>query len=223
MSEANPHSARFKRAATAESERLLKRQGRVNRQVSELETKLDKAKAELAEVVNRLEALRSIAGDAGAPKPIGVALPSGVPLSGSAIRREAVRLLLGTERADQAIHYRDWLALMEDAGYSVEGKRPEAVFLGQIVRSPVVRATTNSGYYVLDREAPNRLRERIATLEQDVGPAPEGRLAVASQVDNQMARDRERSAELRRLQRSLREALEVLGSSMMAADQRFAA
>jgi hypothetical protein len=68
----------------------------------------------------------------------------------------------------QALHYRAWFQLLEDAGYTVAGKDPLAVFLTQISRSPIVRKTTQSGVYELDRDAPQRLRRRIEQLHGEL-------------------------------------------------------
>jgi hypothetical protein len=85
-------------------------------------------------------------------------------LRGPAIRETAVALL-ATHGMVEAMHYREWHALLGAAGYVVAGKNPLAVFLTQISRSPVVRKTTKSGVYELDRGAPIRLRRALTHLQ----------------------------------------------------------
>lgn len=80
--------------------------------------------------------------------------------SGGAIRTLAVPLLLG-ERGPGPIHYAEWAALLRAEGYGVAGKRPDAVFLNQVTRSPLVRATTKAGYYEIDLDAPQHLEGRL--------------------------------------------------------------
>jgi hypothetical protein len=72
-------------------------------------------------------------------------------LSGPAIREVAVQVLLRQPEYIEALHYRRWYELLQEAGYEVAGKDPSAVFLTQISRSPVVRKSTESGVYELDR------------------------------------------------------------------------
>lgn len=46
-------------------------------------------------------------------------------------------------------------------GFQIAGKRPEAVFLNQVTRSPLVKGTTSAGYYQLDLDAPERLHSLL--------------------------------------------------------------
>jgi hypothetical protein len=213
------HSTRFRRAAIAECERLLRRQSRAAERVSSLEEELSKAKKELIEILNRVEKLRALTGDV-ASRPIEVAPQAlGTPISGAEIRKVAVRLLRASENVEQPIHYRRWLELVEEAGYLVRGKRPEAVFLGQIVRSPVVQSTTQAGYYALDEEAPERLREQIIALEETSQETLVSSPDAPAEIDKHIAREKERSAQVRRVQKALREALESLGEAVAPTDR----
>ena len=124
-----------------------------------IEHQLRAARAKLAGIEERLAAVRRITGgaalaEADAPVEGVTAEGGGSPVRGAKIREIAVRILLTSPDADAPIHYRRWLELLEEAGYSVLGKRPEAVFLGQLVRSPVLNETSRPGYYELDRRAP---------------------------------------------------------------------
>lgn len=86
-------------------------------------------------------------------------------LRGPAIRAAAVRVLLAHPRRPEALHYRQWFELLTEAGYSVAGKDPLAVFLTQLSRSPVVRRGTQSGVYELELQAATRLRVRLQDLQ----------------------------------------------------------
>lgn len=88
-------------------------------------------------------------------------------LRGPSIRETAVRLVV-THGRIEALHYRTWFQMLAEAGYTVVGKDPLAVFLTQISRSPVVRKTTQSGVYELDVEAPTRLRRKIADMHDEL-------------------------------------------------------
>jgi hypothetical protein len=122
---------------------------------------------------------------------------------------------LGSESGKRGpVHYREWLDLVEGKGYAVGGKRPDAVFLSQVSRSPVVRASTKAGLYELDPAAPQRLRHELQRLQQELR-------AVVSNVPTQAAdiaagsqRQQELVLEIARHQRALEEALRVLGSAV---------
>ena len=88
-------------------------------------------------------------------------------LRGPAIRRVAVELLVENERIE-ALHYREWFALVEAAGFRIAGKDPLAVFLTQLSRSPAVRRSTRAGFYALDRQAPQSLRRALARLHSEL-------------------------------------------------------
>jgi hypothetical protein len=89
-------------------------------------------------------------------------------LRGPAIRQTAVKILRAHPRQPQALHYREWFALLGQGGYSVAGKDPLAVFLTQLSRSPVVRRGTQSGVYELDLDAVDRLRRELAESQQQL-------------------------------------------------------
>jgi hypothetical protein len=112
------------------------------------------------------------------PAPSAVESPRGEPrggegaesalvLRGPSIRETAVRLLIA-RGGIEALHYRAWFQMLADAGYTVAGKDPLAVFLTQISRSPLVRKSTQSGVYELDVDAPGRLRRKIAHLHAEL-------------------------------------------------------
>lgn len=122
-------SARFASAVRAERRRLERRRDRI--------------RDELEAVESRIAEIAPLAPAQG---------PASDGLRGREIRSVAVTLLR-EDRGTAPIHYRDWLRLVELKGYRVAGKRPDSVFLNQITRSPIVRATTSRGYYQLTEAA----------------------------------------------------------------------
>lgn len=208
-----PHSSRFTRAARAESERLLRRQRRSAEQVRKIEEQLAAARAELDQINGRLEVLRGITHESPELRAAPDAEEMGEPLRGAEIRRRAVELLRRGEHAG-AIHYRRWLQLLEESGYRIDGKRPDAVFLGQIMRSPVVKATTSAGFYELDEDAPRRLAEELASLERQMAEGSSVETASSpNRIDQDIERRQVLTAELRRTERALKEALAAFDNS----------
>lgn len=207
-------SQRFTRAARAERDRLARRRATISKKREELQSRIDLLDGELEAVDQEISALETLAMRAGegpeirlveAPETDGPDLLKGAP-----IRVLAVPLLL-KEQGTAPIHYRDWLALLSREGYSVAGKRPEAVFLNQVVRSPLVTATTKSGFYRVDLDLLEQLRERLrreqAELAELMREAP-------GEIGEQFERFRERQRELNiavaRSERELAEALAAI-------------
>jgi hypothetical protein len=130
-------------------------------------------------------------------------------LRGPAIRVIAVRVLIDQPEHIEALHYRRWYELLRQAGYSVAGKDPLAVFLTQVTRSPVVRKGTEPGVYEIDRQAPLRIRQRLERLQaelREVTVAPAAPIELASV----RARRHELDLAISRQERALEEALRVL-------------
>jgi seryl-tRNA synthetase len=210
------HSIRFTRAAEAESERLLRQQERAKTEVKKLERQLQDAQAELDAIKQRLMILHGITSGPPsvdkadrrqkAPK----AGDQCSPLSGSKIRELAVRVLRERNEDRGAIHYRRWLEILEDAGYAVVGKRPDAVFLGQLMRSPVVKATTRPGYYELDEQAPELAQQRVRELEAQLSELSATAGLSPKDLERNIERQQELTKKLRQAQRSWKEAVEAL-------------
>lgn len=172
-------SARLLRAAAAERQTLQRRRERLIERRQLLQSRLDEIDATVTEVDERLGLISRLA-DSGDEPSQAPSLPTSthrlvrppdstrVVLKGPAIRMTAVRVLLAHPQRPEALHYRDWLGLLEDAGYEVAGKDPLAVFLTQLSRSPVVRRGTQSGVYELDTHAPERLRHRLEALQAEL-------------------------------------------------------
>jgi len=71
-------------------------------------------------------------------------------IRGQRLRAVAVDLLRQKKGIGQEVHYRDWYALVLEAGLRVAGKDPLATFLTQIARAPEVESVRpRSGLYRL--------------------------------------------------------------------------
>lgn len=71
-------------------------------------------------------------------------------LRGQRLQEIAVQVLAERHPEGEPIHYKEWYALLREAGYSIGGKDPQATFLASISRSPRVRSIgRRSGLYVI--------------------------------------------------------------------------
>jgi hypothetical protein len=71
-------------------------------------------------------------------------------LRGRKLQEIAVELLRQRHGTGSPVHYRDWFALLTEAGARVAGKDPLATFLTQIARAPEVESVRpRSGLYQL--------------------------------------------------------------------------
>jgi hypothetical protein len=219
MSSPSPRvSTRLKRAAVAERALLAKRRERVERERVGVRTELERLERELADIDEHLELLVRIApsgeGDAQPTRRNGDAPRQQEPgvkrvLQGPAIRATAVRLLVERDPPVDAIHYRDWYRLLQEHGFAVAGRKPLAVFLSQVSRSPLMRKATSAGVYALDRDAAERRRRELSQLEAELH-------ALTTQSPNRPAhgqiqtRRRELLLAIGRHERALDEALRDL-------------
>jgi hypothetical protein len=210
-------SSRFVRAAIAERDELLRHRAQLGAErdsVRDELRRLDEALGDVDQRVAILEQLIEPAADGPQTtaralhgEPVDRELPTGRPVSGPAIRAAAVKVLLEQPEYIEALHYRRWYELTREAGYSVSGKDPLAVFLTQITRSPVVRKTNQAGIYELDRQAPLRLRQRLERLQGELREL----LAVPSRdTPSSRARRHELDVAISQQERALEEALAVL-------------
>ena len=120
-----------------------------------------------------------------------------------------MRVLIEHGPRVEAIHYRDWYALVVEHGFAVSGKKPLAVFLSQVSRSPVMRRGTSAGVYGVDRGAPERLRGELSELERALR-ALTGRPPGRGADGEVQARRRELVRAIDRHERALHEALRCL-------------
>jgi len=97
--------------------------------------------------------------------------------------------------------------LLRREGYAVAGKRPDAVFLNQVVRSPLVRTTTRAGYYVIDLGSVDRLQAELGQRQSELADvmrvAPS---AAGGAFDRHRGQRRELNTAIARIERELDEA-----------------
>jgi predicted nuclease with TOPRIM domain len=204
-------SQRFTKAARAERDRLARRRSQLLKRREDLQDKIDSLDVELEAVDQEISVLESFAltpreaGEIAETEARGETGPH--LLSGAEIRILAVHFLL-REQGTSPIHYRAWLGLLTREGYAVAGKRPDAVFLNQVVRSPLVKATTQSGYYEIDLGVVDRLREQLrkqqSELAEFMSQAP---TEVGVAFDEYRERQRTLNTAIARTERELDEAV----------------
>lgn len=206
-------SSRLQRAAEAELQDLCKQHERLSSRRDRMIRDLRELERSISDVEDRMALVSQVAPSARiAPRGV-LAARAGEDLSqerilrGPAIRETAVRVLLNRGGID-AVHYREWFEFVREAGYSVAGKDGLAVFLTQISRSPVVRKTTQSGVYELDRRAPQRLRQELEILQREMRELT-GRASTGDLSEIRARRERLSTA-IGKVERALEEAQRVL-------------
>lgn len=108
----------------------------------ELVEKVDADVAETARLLRRMDEMLGIA-----PQ---LSLDAQGELRGAKLQEIAIELLREKKGAGVAVHYRDWFALLVEAGLHVAGKDPLGTFLTQVARSPAVESIRpRSGLYKL--------------------------------------------------------------------------
>lgn len=207
-------SERFSRAARAERDRLARKEAQLKERRESLQGKINELDGELAAVASQIRLIETVAESR--QEPVQVTEISGKPeesvlLTGATIRQEAIPVLLH-DRGGAPVHYREWLEMLHRHGYRVAGKRPEAVFLNQVTRSPVVRATTQTGYYEIDLEAIPKLQRAIAQLVGELAQVSEKPLVAGGDYERRLERQRELSRDISRAERRLEEATEALSA-----------
>lgn len=210
-------SRRLSEAALAERARLLRRREQLDERRAKLSSQLRQLDADRERLDARLalldelapdppeRLLRSVGSTAQKPEP-----PRGF-LRGAGIRREAVRLLAASEAPEAPIHYTDWLDQLENAGYGIDSRDPAAAFLTQISRSALVARADQPGTYMLDLEAPLRLRQRLDHLNAELLAIHDGQQTLDAIVTTRERRD-QILAEIGRTERALEEALTTLSA-----------
>lgn len=204
----SPPSRRLQAAAAAERVRIqrdLERLAERREKVIDRLASLDEARASL---VARLEALETSVGRAtGFPTTdeADEANQDGA-LRGAAIRIRAVSVLLDRRPADRPIHYRQWFELLEAAGFVVGGQNPQATFLTQIGRSPLVRKADGPGEYMIDTGFEHRGRQRLAGLREQLRALHDREDSDPARLREVRAERRTLTAEIERTERALEEA-----------------
>ncbi len=202
-------STRLVRAVAAERAELERHRARLAGEAADLRAALERIEAGLAEIDERRGLLDRLA-PPGEEAPIDVvagdepvAPPGPRVLRGPAIRDAAVRVLV--ERGAEALHYREWFALMTEAGHAIAGKEPLAVFLTQLSRSPVLRKGARAGIYELDRHAAARLTAELDGLHHELRE-----LTAQTDLAAIRARRAQLNADIGRTERALEEVARVL-------------
>lgn len=207
-------SQRFSRAARAERDRLARKEAQLKERRDSLQDKINELEGELEAVASQIRLIETVAEPAeksAQVKEIAGQVEEGTVLTGATIRQEAVLLLL-RDRGRGPIHYREWLELLNRYGYRVAGKRPEAVFLNQVTRSPLVHATTQTGYYEIDLEAAGKLQRSVTQLVAELAELSEKPLTAAGDFEQRRERQRELSRAIAKAERMLEEATEALSA-----------
>lgn len=206
-------SQRFSRAARAERDRLARKEAQLKERRESLQEKINELDGELEAVASQIRLIETVAEPGREPAQVREISDHDEDsvLTGATIREEAIPLLL-QDRGGAPIHYREWLELLHRHGYRVAGKRPEAVFLNQVTRSPVVRATTHTGYYEIDLEAIPKLQRAVAQLVAELAQLSEKPLVAGGDYERRLERQRELSRDISRAERMLEEATGALSA-----------
>jgi hypothetical protein len=199
-------SARLARALDSERDALMRSVRRLEHDRAQLRERLARIEADIQAADERLVLLAQLRGTADDDSEARhAAANGGLLLTGPAIRMAAVALIRDRPEGEQALHYRQWVAMLEQAGYEIGGRKPAATFLSQITRSPVIRRTTRPGYYEIDRSAPARLRRSLASMREQLAS---GNIEHEELIDLDQVR-RRRSGLVREIQRTERELAEA--------------
>jgi prefoldin subunit 5 len=223
-------STRLLKAAKAEREQLARHRRELLHARESLRAELQRIDGSLEEVDERQTLLDRLVGPTAGPRlEAGEAVPGGISgederalpaLRGPDIRREAVRVLLAHPDRPEAMHYREWYALLQQAGFAVAGKDPLATFLTQLSRSPAVSKSTQAGVYELDRGAAGRLRARRDDLQRELRASAAAQ-GVGEAAAALRARRTELNAELGRVEKAMEE-VEALFGRLQVVDERLA-
>ena len=129
-------------------------------------------------------------------------------LSGARLREMTARVALRRGAVGEPVHWRDWYGWLREAGYGAAGKKPEATFLTQIARSPLVRRSSQDGIYILDLDRFTEERQRLGSLHQQLAelPPPE----QMTMIGDMRERRRELRNETAQTERMLEEMIRVL-------------
>ena len=221
-------SRRLRSAALAERDRLKRELERTEKRIASLRRDMEEADRAVGDIRRQLALLAQVAheGEQDSPFPVQRDLRAVEPtpaeptisfqapphgyLRGADIRTAAARILASTENPTRPIHYTDWYQLLTEAGYGVAGRDPQATFLTQIGRSPIVHRAGERGFYALDLDAPRRLTEHLHALHSELVGLHQGQQTI-----DEIATVRERRAELTsqyaKVERELEEAAIALG------------
>jgi hypothetical protein len=220
-------SQRLQGAASAERRRIERELSGLSRRLDALHTESQTLLAQREQLHERLRVLNLLAdGDArdasSTPPNLPAPLP-GVVLKGRQIREIAVLALMQTADGRRPIYYRDWYRLLTERGIRVSGRDPEASFLTQITRSPVVARTPKPGWYQIEPSFPRNARARLSVLRADLARTfTLPRDATASDLEAAELLRADLAKAIRKHERELAEALRSLGETPDGESRRVA-
>ena len=220
-------SRRLQSAAAAERERLLRELSRLDARAGVLADELQQINSRCDELRDQLALLARFSSSeedsafpvrkpstAGHLQPVrSEETPRKAILRGARIREVAVILLASSPQPRRPIHYQKWYELVRDAGYAVAGRDPQATFLTQISRSPVIRRADAPGTYALDFDAPRALRAELGRLRTRLLEISSDSTESTDDVTRVRKQRHELDSMTRRLERELEEALRVLANA----------
>jgi hypothetical protein len=199
---------------------LSRQLGRLDSRIATLRHDLDDAERERDQLQARLELLERLAGPS---QHLRVVPSENAPatssethmrlLRGAAIREFAVHVLLSSGTPLRPLHYQRWYELLRAEGFAAGGKDPLATFLTQLSRSPVVKRASRSGEYVIDFDAPQRLRAQVSDLRRKLSAVADGDSRSADAVAADSKRRAELTRAVARAERNLEEALRLLNGT----------
>jgi hypothetical protein len=207
-----PPSRRLSSAVSAERERLTRELERRRARTRTLALELVQEEEAASALAARIRLLDELTGGVSQAEPDvrpqpRVAVPTRGVLRGARIRQVAVELLAASEWRDQPVQYADWFRLVESAGYAIAGRDPQAAFLTQITRSPVVRRFDRPGTYQLDHKALDVLKEEAAGLRDELAQLPAVDIAGSTDQSRELRDQRGRlTAALARVEARVEEA-----------------
>ena len=161
-----------------------------------------------APTTNETAAPAATGAEAGAASASGERAAPRERLAGAALRRKAVSTALRRARVREPIPWREWLAWMRADGFEPAGRKPDATFLTQLARSPLVRRSPRAGVYLLDPSRLTELREQLDALHAELSELPPpSQLAL---LGDSRARRRALQTDIARVERTVEEAWELL-------------
>lgn len=138
-------SEHVRRAVAEEREQVRARLDDLRAQSGRLHELVDRVDLDVEEATWLLRRIDEMLGLA--PQ---LALEVDGELRGRKLQEVAVRLLRERGQPEATVHYRDWYALLVDAGVRIAGKDPLATFLTQVARADEVESVRpRSGLYRL--------------------------------------------------------------------------
>jgi hypothetical protein len=200
-------------AVERELERAIARVEELNAERAAAEARVRLVDAERRAAKATVESLLAIIAEVGGGEVSADAQPEQTDLdilSGAKLREMAARVALERDAIGREVHYLDWFAWLKDAGYTAGGKRPEATFLTQLGRSPIIQSGAGTGSYVLDLQPIEALESELRKLDEELGQLPPP--TQMSMAGDERERRVHLRARIERVERVLDEVWQVLAT-----------